>query len=97
MGLLPEVDQPKIQEDRLIVGADLKRLPVDGDGTIGTIGAGIDDAQVAKSGDVPGLLAEYRLESPFGNFVVARRQGADGPIENLFGRLCGAEKNSAET
>ena len=94
MGLLPEVDKPEVQQDRLVVRADLERPPVDSDRLIGAVGAGVDHAEIAERRDVVRLLAENGLESPFRGLVVPCRERPYGPIEDFLRRLGGTEKKA---
>ena len=96
MGLLLEVDQPEVQQNCLVVRADLERPPVDGDRLIGAVGAGIDHAEIAERGDMVRLFAENGLEPAFGRLVIPCRERPGGLVENLLRRLGGTEKKGAQ-
>ena len=93
---LPQVDQSQVQEDWLVVRAQLKRPPVGGNRLVGASRAGIDHAEIAERGDVARLLPQNGLEAPLRGLVVIGRQSPDRPVENVFRGLGGPGGKDAE-
>ena len=63
MGLLPEVHQPEVQENGLVVRTHCQRPVVDGDGLVRAVGARVDDAQIAQRSYVARLNSQHALEA----------------------------------
>jgi hypothetical protein len=73
MLLLLQIDDPKIQQDRFIVGAQAKRVLISQNRLIRAVCSRINDPEVTDGADVIRLLANDRLKPTLGCWVISRR------------------------